>query len=60
MADEQLKPCPFCGGEAKVERMGTARASMIYVCDECGCTLETGETWLNSNCRWNTRHKEAK
>ena len=41
----QLKPCPFCFGEAEVERRGTPRQSQIYVCQDCGCRLETGETF---------------
>ncbi len=50
----ELLPCPFCGGGAEFERMGTARQSCIVACQECGCRLETGEV---SQCgqRWNTR-----
>ena len=55
MSDVKLKPCPFCGGECYIERMGTGRVSMQYQCGECGCSLETGETWLDDNCRWNER-----
>ena len=47
MSDVKLKPCPFCGGECYIERMGTGRVSMQYQCGECGCSLETGETWLD-------------
>jgi Lar family restriction alleviation protein len=50
-----LLPCPFCGGTAEVERMGTPRVSMIYACEDCGARLETGEEWLSKDCRWNTR-----
>ena len=39
----ELKPCPFCGGEAQIERQGSRSFSTIYSCKECGCTLETGE-----------------
>lgn len=48
-----LKPCPFCGGEAQVERYGTARASSIVSCSECGCTLESNEQGAGHN--WNRR-----
>ena len=51
---EKLKPCPFCGGKADVERMGTHRASMIISCTNCGCSLESGETSLEK-CNWNDR-----
>ena len=49
-----LLPCPFCGGEAEVERSGTNRRSHIIACTDCGCRLETGETW-NAGSAWNTR-----
>lgn len=51
---EKLLPCPFCGGEAEFERIGTARFSTIVTCQDCGCTLETGETF-NHGKTWNTR-----
>lgn len=57
-----LKPCPFCGGEAEIERQGTARQSTIYNCTNCGCRLETGETW-QAPSQWNERElteREAK
>jgi Lar family restriction alleviation protein len=49
-----LLPCPFCGGEAEIERVGTPRQSTIYACTECGCRLETGEEWGHGT-QWNTR-----
>lgn len=59
MTDEQhdlvaLEPCPFCGGEAEIERMGDRRASTIYRCCQCGCSLETGEEWGHGG-QWNAR-----
>jgi Lar family restriction alleviation protein len=56
---EELKPCPFCGGEAEIERYGTPRYSTIYSCTECGCRLETGETF-NHGDTWNTRTEKEK
>jgi hypothetical protein len=53
-----LKPCPFCGGEAEIERMGSSRQSMIYSCLMCGCRLETGEEWLDDDCRWDKREEK--
>ena len=52
--NEELKACPFCGGEAEIERVGTARMSTIYCCTECSCRLETGETF-NHGALWNRR-----
>lgn len=54
VAEDQLAPCPFCGGKAKYERLGTGRVSCIIQCEDCGCTLETGEVW-NCGLAWNTR-----
>lgn len=59
LADADLLPCPFCGGAAKFERLGTARQSCIVACDNCGARLETGEIW-NRGAQWNTRHPGAK
>lgn len=49
-----LLPCPFCGGAARIERVGNRRHSTQYACNECGCTLETGEEW-NHGADWNRR-----
>jgi len=51
----ELDPCPFCGGDAEIERFGNNRQSTIYACSECGCRLETNETFNFGN-RWNERH----
>jgi Lar family restriction alleviation protein len=53
--EPNLKPCPFCGGKAEIQRMGTGRQSMIIECVECGCSLETGETWIDEHSSWNQR-----
>lgn len=49
-----LLPCPFCGGEAEIERYGDHRQSTIYACTNCGCSLETGEEW-GHGAQWNKR-----
>jgi Lar family restriction alleviation protein len=51
----KLLPCPFCGGEAEIERYGDRRQSTIYACTMCGCRLETGEEW-DHGADWNKRH----
>ena len=52
---EPLLPCPFCSGQAEVERFGTPKQSTIYVCTDCGCKLETGEEW-GFGREWNKRY----
>jgi Lar family restriction alleviation protein len=53
-----LKPCPFCGGKAEIERLGDGRRSTIYSCTDCGCSLETGETFAHG-AMWNRRTLNA-
>ena len=55
----ELKSCPFCGGEAHIERMGTSRVSMQIECGNCGAGMETGETWIDDNSGWNTRAPQS-
>jgi Lar family restriction alleviation protein len=55
----ELKPCPFCGGKAEFERVGTQRESCIVTCEDCGGRHESGDTW-DSGSSWNRRPKEAK
>jgi len=49
-----LAPCPFCGSSASIERYGARRQSTIYQCDNCSCSLETGEEF-NHGAEWNRR-----
>lgn len=56
--ENELLPCPFCGGKAVYDRVGTHKVSCIILCIDCGCRLETGEEW-NSGRRWNTRRPDA-
>ena len=51
---EALKPCPFCGSDAEIERYGDHSRSTIYTCNSCSCSLETGEEWDHGR-QWNTR-----
>lgn len=55
---QRLKPCPFCGGEAEFERLGTGRVSCIVVCYGCGARHESGDSGAASGTSWNRRHTE--
>lgn len=52
----ELKPCPFCGGQAEISQYGTGRQITQYSCTDCGASLETGETF-NHGARWNHREQ---
>lgn len=51
----ELKPCPFCGGKPELIRMGTNRVSMVIGCEDCGATVESGETVISKRSAWNIR-----
>ena len=53
-----LNPCPFCGGKAEFERVGTARYSTIIRCTDCHVSLETGETADDAGESWNNRESD--
>lgn len=54
MGNLDLLPCPFCGGDAEITQYGDRGISTKYDCLDCGCSLETGETF-NHGARWNNR-----
>ena len=51
MSDERLKPCPFCGGEAK---WGNVLHNYIE-CKECGFETIWYDTEEEAITTWNTR-----
>ena len=56
----KLKPCPFCGGEAKVETirlLDNGDAWRVY-CPKCGATSAASK-WdvVNAIIAWNMRTK---
>jgi len=56
----KLKPCPFCGGEPKIEHVIIDRKKTMYIyCANNGCevNLETRgwKSRLIAIKRWNTR-----
>jgi hypothetical protein len=50
----ELKPCPFCGGNAVYDRRGSHRQSTIVECTECSARLESND-YLFPERAWNTR-----
>lgn len=51
-----LKPCPFCGGEAEVTCAGRGRYQAQARCTQCHCEL--GEWFISKQAAahaWNTR-----
>ena len=57
--DGNLLPCPFCGGKAEYERKGTARASMIITCENCGCSVESGDVYEFTDTKFYTWNKRV-
>ena len=55
----ELKPCPFCGGEAKLIKVGDNRNFFVYQCSECGFIKakpsEASLTQWGAKRVWNTR-----
>lgn len=63
----ELKPCPFCGGEAKIEsesdQMGHLMLTgYIVKCSRCWCAPKPNNydgNIQNVIDRWNTRHERT-
>lgn len=47
MSDYTLKPCPFCGGQADIENIGSGEVEDEYFnmisCEECGASACFGD-----------------
>jgi Lar family restriction alleviation protein len=55
---EALKPCPFCGGEARVVSYGDPHESpplVVVMCDECEATTGDGIARESAIAAWNLR-----
>lgn len=57
MAGTELKPCPFCGGEAECHAWWSAIISGKYAtfCTECGSGTDYFGTEAEAIEAWNTR-----
>lgn len=49
-----LKPCPFCGGEAK-ELSPDSSGMSAYRCRDCGSTSQWSATDIQARAAWNRR-----
>lgn len=62
LADEKMKPCPFCGIVPDIETWhgGKPTKHMVSCCnDECPCAPQcTGQTRAEAIHRWNIRAAE--
>lgn len=59
----ELKPCPFCGGEAKINRIVNTfyqYARYFSSCTRCSAESKVFETEQEAIKSWNTRAYEEK
>ena len=55
MTDNELKPCPFCGGEARLQH-GPFIATMVSIkCTKCGINTPLCDRIKEAIEKWNTR-----
>ena len=52
-AKPTILPCPFCGGESRVNR--NPGYSHIVVCNTCNARGPSSETWQEAIENWNRR-----
>lgn len=51
----ELKPCPFCDGEAEMRNPWTSNTNYYVECYECGCTTAIFDTPEKAVEAWNRR-----
>ena len=65
MNTPKLKPCPFCGGKAKMETITDIfhRTTYTAVCGDDGCLVHPGsdlfDNPIEAAAAWNTRPGEV-
>ena len=55
----ELKPCPFCGGEAKKSFYGGQRRMFLCSCTACEASLPWRDTEAAAVADWNRRACDA-
>lgn len=58
MTEQKLKPCPFCGGKAKIfhyEQGDYYNEAFSVYCDNCGASLEDYDFEEQAIEHWNKR-----
>lgn len=60
MEKAELKPCPFCGGEANHYHHAFTCAEHYICCDECGAKSDVYFTKAEAVSAWNRRAKDGK
>lgn len=53
----ELKPCPFCGGEARVLKDGLPY--VVIECERCFGRTNCNVTEKEAIAAWNTRHEQT-
>lgn len=59
MREPVLKPCPFCGGEARLIRAPFS-AQQLIICRTCGCRIYFDRDAKQTAAAWNRRAGEEK
>jgi Lar family restriction alleviation protein len=54
MENEELKPCPFCGGEADLSQEDKPQVWFVF-CKKCGVSTDTSYEESQAVGEWNTR-----
>lgn len=54
-----LLPCPFCGGEAHVERIGKSGYFYVSCNTPYCCDFGKADTEADAIAAWNTRHERT-
>ena len=54
------KPCPFCGGEATCEAVGSSGQMKEYyvTCSTCDCVIATHVTYFEAWAAWDKRKED--